>query len=109
MKYWIIYVSQRMFSNFMIALDKGVWGAKREKIIAGIQKDDLILFVKDVRVPNNISINLSRCKKEEFGLANPTSRGLILVKSTSENYTDQSEIWSDEIYPYRFNFELLCP
>ncbi|GIC75999.1 HNH endonuclease [Moritella sp. F3] len=111
-KCWVIYVGEKAEGNFNIGFEKGIWGHKRifnGVGIKNIQKGDIVFFVQHLQklkgaIGNNEKNGFPRVPAEElFGVIKSLSK----CEVTSNYYESTDEVWSDDIYPHRYDFKVL--
>ncbi|MCU6328321.1 HNH endonuclease [Enterobacter quasiroggenkampii] len=109
---WVIYVSDKPHSkkNFAIGLDKRVWGVKdsKKETIEKVTEGDLVAFVysiswlKDEGAPPK---GFSRVSKENIDKFRGAVQSITLARVSKSYYTSEEEVWPDDDYPHRFDFD----
>jgi hypothetical protein len=102
---WYVYSGAAAAKNFSIAMREGVWGAKRSYFSELASGDKLIFFhaISSDRKPSPKGFP-KFCKFDDFtGIV----ESVVEVKLTSDPYLGEKKIWDDDIYPHRFNFEIV--
>jgi len=113
MNSWIVYVGGKSSTNYKIGKQRGIWGLKKLKSkseLNNVNIGDEIIFVYNITRPKEIFTEtipgFPRIKNSEYfkfeGIVEEILKGKIIKKL----YQSTSEVWSDTIYPYRFNFEI---
>ncbi len=110
--YWVVYVGERAKQNFNIGFDNGVWGHKvifKNVKTKDIKEGDVIYFIQHLQklkgaLGNNAKNGFPRVPIEElFGVIKSISK----CEVTSNYYESNNTVWSDDIYPHRYNFKVL--
>ena len=105
---WCIYVDCSAPENLAIAIERGVWGAKRLQRLEKVQSGDKVLFVSCMQAKTSPSPRGAlRIKLSPFLETEVVARQVVLGEVTSEVYSDDSPLWADSLYPWRFNFIVL--
>ena len=102
---WYVYSGAAAAKNFSIAMQKGVWGAKRSYFSELASGDKLIFFhaISSDRKPSPKGFP-KFCNLDDFtGIV----ESVVEVKLTTDPYLDEKTIWDDDVYPHRFNFEII--
>lgn len=109
---WVIYVSDKPHSkkNFVIGLDKRVWGVKdsKKETIEKVTEGDLVAFVYSIswlKAEGAPPKGFSRVSKENIEKFRGAVRSITLARVSKSYYTSEEEVWTDEDYPHRFDFD----
>jgi MoxR-like ATPase len=100
---WCIYVARSAADNLTIAREKGTWGSNRESVLIGVKSGDEVLFVHDLQPEEKVK-GWPRVPAEHY---QGTAKLIMLAVATSDVYEDDSRVWADDVYPYRFRFRIL--
>ena len=100
---WCIYVGRQAAGNLTIARSARTWGADAKNKFEGVRKGDSLLFVHDLTSDASPPPQgFPRVKLADFkGTAKLLVRGTV----SSEEFEDQSALWPNGTYPFRFRFE----
>ncbi|ABZ76353.1 restriction endonuclease-like protein [Shewanella halifaxensis HAW-EB4] len=111
---WAIYVSDKPHSrvNFPIGMSNGIWGVheSKKKTIKRIEANDYVVFVYSIswlKAEGTPPKGFSRVGKDKLDLFRGSVQKIIFGKVTRAYYQDEKEVWPDDTYPHRFNFEIL--
>jgi hypothetical protein len=98
---WVIYCSGKPIptQNFQIGMENKIWGNKND-IYGEFEIGDVVLFV------HSLEGGKGRVNLENFSKGR-TIRKLVKVVVTEKAYEEHLNIWSDDTYPYRFNFKII--
>ncbi len=102
---WAIYVGTSAATNFDIGLKATTWGGPEEKRFAGVATGDGVVFVHAIEADSPKPRGFPRVKTPEqfHGVA---SR-VIYATVTRGTYRDDTPLWPDGAFPFRFGFEVL--
>lgn len=105
---WCICLGKQALENVEIARERGTWGAMERKALEQIAEGDLVVFVvglTSVRGPK--ASGFPRLDSQTFPEVVNEAKEVVLVEVTSDIHQDESHVWSDDTYPWRFRFEEL--
>jgi 5-methylcytosine-specific restriction protein A len=111
---WCVYVGQRAEGNYQIGFENGVWGQKaifKNSKLREVKEGDRVYFFHDIKrltpaVGKEKAGNL-RIKLENYRLLGGYARQIKVCVVTRGFYEDSQIIWPNDIYPYRYDIELL--
>lgn len=113
MNTWVIYVGGKSTKNYNIGKKNKVWGLKKLKNdskLKEVSEGDEIVFVYNITRPKSKFPNplpgFPRVKNSEYHKFQGVVEEVVKGKVTKGFYEDTSHIWDDNIYPYRFQFEI---
>jgi len=111
---WAIYVSDKPHSriNFPIGMNNGVWGVHDTKkdSISKVKVGDIVSFVYSIswlKAEGKPPRGFSRVSKENVHNFRGVVQQLITGKVTRSYYSSEAEVWPDDKYPHRFDFEII--
>lgn len=111
---WAIYVSDKPHSkiNFPIGMGKGVWGVHDSKkaTISHIKIGDTVCFIYSIswlKAEGKPPKGYSRVSKDKLDDFRGVVQKLITAKVTKSYYVSDTEVWPDDTYPHRFDFEII--
>lgn len=111
---WAIYVSDKPHSriNFPIGMENGVWGVHdtKSKTVSKIKVGDFVSFVYSIswlKVEGSAPKGFSRVSKDRIHEFRGLVQQFIIAKVTKSYYTSDVEVWPDDSYPHRFDFEII--
>ncbi|CAH7247504.1 HNH domain-containing protein [Vibrio chagasii] len=108
---WIIYVANATTKNFNIGLKQGVWGHR--EIFSTVNTDkvkvgDTLYFVHHLTFmrdeDGNVIKGAPRVAAEHYKGSIST---LVKARVTKGFYIDKKTVWTDDVYPNRYHFEVL--
>lgn len=113
MKTWVIYVGGKSTKNYNIGKKNKVWGLKKLKNdskLKEVSEGDEIVFVYNITRPKikfpNPLPGFPRVKNSEYYKFQGVVEEVVKGEVTKSFYEDTSHVWDDNIYPYRFQFEI---
>lgn len=117
LKLWSLYVGGDTFPhvvpNFNLGIHKGIWGSENDDAFTQnehtVSSGDYIIFTcgyKRKKGPEYPNKNRYKNVAELINLFVQFNR-LAIARVTSNCYRDDTPIWEDAIYPFRFKFELI--
>jgi hypothetical protein len=93
-----------MAANFGIALQQGVWGAKRRASLSGVEEGDRVWFLHDISsLTSPAPSGFPRVGSLEDLVPARLGR-LVEATATSGTRFERDRVWADDAYPYRFHF-----
>lgn len=105
-KVWCICLGIQALSNVDAAREEGVWGAKEQEALDGIGKGDLVLYVVGLTSRGGPEARgFPRQDSEKFRQAVDKAKQIILAQATTKIYKDESPVWQDDVYGWRFRFD----
>lgn len=109
---WVIYVSDKPHSkkNFAIGLNQQVWGVKdtKKETIEKVVEGDLVAFVYAIswlKAEGPPPKGFSRVSKEDLEKFRGAVQSITLARVSKSYYTSNDEVWPDDDYPHRFDFD----
>ncbi|MBV4368114.1 HNH endonuclease [Erwinia phyllosphaerae] len=112
--FWAVYISDKPHSkvNFKIGMNQGVWGVKEKKkgTVQSIKNGDLVAFVYSIswlKAEGAPPPGFSRIGKEQIHNFRGLVQKIIIGHVTKGFYSSSTEVWPDDDYPYRFDFEII--
>ena len=111
---WAVYVSDKPHSriNFPIGMEYGIWGVKDSKkdTIINVKEGDFIAFVYSIswlKAEGKAPKGFSRVSKDHLNNFRGVVQSITIGKVSKPYYESSSEVWPDDIYPHRFNFNII--
>jgi hypothetical protein len=105
---WSIYVSNAAKNNFDIGMQQNIWGAKKDVFRRG-DVGDFVIFVfglswaGDEKIPSGYP----RIKLDDIGNFKGKTQRVVITRVKYPYFDDKIEVWPDDLYPYRFTFEII--
>ncbi|MCX2758979.1 HNH endonuclease [Vibrio sp. Sgm 22] len=111
---WAIYVSDKPHSriNFPIGINQGTWGVKESKkdTVTEIKEGDFVAFVYSIswlKAEGKAPKGFSRVGKEQLHNFRGVVQSITIGKVSRGYFQSSSEVWPDDIYPHRFEFDII--
>ncbi|OBT02704.1 hypothetical protein A9257_20800 [Vibrio cyclitrophicus] len=111
---WAVYISDKPHSriNFPIGMNRGIWGVKENKkgTVTGIEEGDLVAFVYSIswlKAEGKAPKGFSRVGKEQLHNFRGVVQSITIGKVNKSYYASSSEVWPDDVYPHRFEFDIV--
>ncbi|MBS9848183.1 HNH endonuclease [Vibrio alginolyticus] len=111
---WAIYVSDKPHSrvNFPIGINQGIWGVKESKkdTVTDIKEGDLVVFVYSIswlKAEGKAPKGFSRVGKDQIHNFRGVVQSITIGKVTKAYYSSLSKVWPDDVYPHRFEFDII--
>lgn len=111
---WAIYVSDKPHSriNFPIGMQEGIWGVhdSKQDTVSSIKSGDIVTFVYSIswlKSEGPPPKGFSRVSKEKLDDFRGFVQQLITVRVTNSYYHSDKDVWPDDTYPHRFDFEII--
>lgn len=111
---WAVYISDKPHSriNFPIGISQGIWGVKESKkdTVTKIKEGDLVAFVYSIswlKAEGKAPKGFSRVGKDQLHNFRGMVQSITIGKVTKDYYSSSSQVWPDDIYPHRFNFDII--
>lgn len=107
---WYIVIPQKAQGNFHTARQAGVWGARdagsfNDKVFGPIQAGDRVHFLSGLKWASSSPQPQAfpRVPLDQYEVAASMH---VVAKATSDIQDDSRRIWSDDVYPVRFQFQV---
>jgi MoxR-like ATPase len=97
---WVIYAGIKAKGNLHIAFEHCVWGFKSDSLLKELSEGDRVILVHSFK--SDPGCKFPRCEKNEVA---GTAELLVELLVTRGPYQSNEKVWSDDVYPYRFDFK----
>lgn len=111
---WAVYISDKPHSkiNFPIGMNQGIWGVKESKkdTITNIKEGDIVAFVYAIswlKAEGRAPKGFSRVSKDQLHNFRGIVQSITIGKVTKSYYESHTEVWPDDVYPHRFEFDII--
>lgn len=108
---WVIYVAEATTNNLLIGLERGIWGHKeifKTVNTDKVQEGDILYFVHHLTFMKDENGRVVKgAPRVDAKFYKGSIATLIKARVTKSFYEDDSEVWPDDTYPYRYHFEAL--
>lgn len=111
---WAVYVSDKPHSriNFPIGINQGIWGVKESKVdtVINVKEGDIVAFVYSIswlKSEGKAPKGFSRVGKDQLHNFRGVVQSITIGRVTKGYYQSTSEVWPDDTYPHRFEFDIV--
>ncbi|HHC7144757.1 hypothetical protein ACSTHQ_01420 [Vibrio parahaemolyticus] len=93
-------------------MKNGVWGVKDDKrdTVESVKQGDLVAFVYAIswlKAEGKAPKGFSRVSKDQLHNFRGIVKSIVLGRVSKSYHQSSVEVWPDEVYPHRFDFEII--